>query len=204
MFSFCPELIYPFVYLDSSSILRTSATDFKFLTRKIAVKRPNAFQKSLENIHDLAQADAAYYRQLIALQQHSVISKLITFETVNEFVQLHIPNQITLFGKVQNWDIHSFQCKNKARLDDVILWEETVNIKLYNQAALSLVDANCVVTDADFLKVAVGQSLTKYITEPCKMIILSTKADRFSINTDFTVCKLSPKAFIQLLFDATN
>lgn len=179
----------PLVYLDSSNILRTPKSNLEFLTRQFAAKYPQKFHDTLAKIKTSSEYDNEYYWQINELLHQGKIFTLITLETANEMILKHNSQIIALLGKMQT-----------SEEDNLVLWGENVAIKTYHRAAMSIVNALCIVADVNFFKISVGRSLLKYVPTECGFYILSTETVRPPMETDYVVCELTPKKFIQQLF----
>lgn len=155
----------------------------------------------LEKLKTYSQYDSKYYEQLKILQKEHKISSLITYETVNEAICNDSTNQITLFGTLKHLQDNAFKKDNKNKL---ILWEDNVDIRIYNQAALIITQANCIIADPCFFKVSVGISLINYISTKCKLIVLGNEIINIPCDTCDTKYLISPHDFIEHLSSALD
>ncbi len=189
------EIELPFVYLDSSSLLRSSWNTFRSFTRKNAIKHPQKFLHTLEELKILSQKDTQYYQQIIQLQQNTMISSLITFEAIHNSIRNNAMDQIALFGILDNLKV-DLSTEQILWPENLVLWGETVDVKTYNQAAITIANANCVVIDPNFIKLSVGKSLTNYISSTCRVVALGLESVELPLDIKFSHCKLLPEEFV--------
>lgn len=192
------DLIFPFVYLDSSYLYRANSSVAQKLTRTTLAKNPRRFCMLLEEVVDAAKADYRYYDGVISLQRKKIISTLVTYEATNPALTACSKEIIQLFGRISVDDFIA-SSRQLEFADDVVLWGETVKTNTYYAAATAIADSTCIVADANFFSLTVGWDLANYIKSDCVFILLSSnKPERF-LGENYIDCKLSPKEFIQLL-----
>lgn len=193
-----PNLIFPFVYLDSSFLYRKNNAMVQKLTRKHLYKNPQNFNILLEDLIIASAADRIYYEQIINLQENNIISTLITYEALNSELAIHSPNLISLFGNItpsENIKSLSFPYYNQ----NLVLWDENVSVKTYNSAAMAILNSTCIVADSAFLSLSIGRRLTQYIASDSLFYILKSGNIPETFGSNAIVHELPPKKFIQIL-----
>lgn len=197
VFQWQSKITYPFTYLDSSYVLRSQKFNTEIITREFYKKHPEQCKKILKEIQLESQEDNDYYEQIEELQLKGRLSTLVTMETFNYDIQGKRPNQIALFGSLNNskqldisygWD-----------LEGVVLWEESVDFKTFSKAAIAIANAECIIADAAFFRVSVGKSLAEYIMTGCNFIIASTDLKEIEIEGNYILCELPPNDVIKYL-----
>ena len=194
-----PELNYPFVYLDGSFLHRENTDIAQKLTRKLLHKSPRRFSILLEKMILESKSDALYYEQIIYLQKKDIISTLITFESLNTELILQSPSIIPLFGSISRTYVDRGDYISQIN-DDLILWEENVNLSVYTKAAMTILNSSCVVADENFLSLMVGRNLIKYITSNCTFCVLKSGKPTQNDGGNHIVYELPPISFIQMLY----
>lgn len=193
-----PNLVFPFVYLDSSFLYRTNNTMVQRLTRKLLSKNSQRFDVLLDELVVASTADRQYYEQIICLQQKNVISALITYEALNSELAVHSPNLISLFGNITSKSNISSQPHPSYK--DLVLWDENVKVKAYFSAAMAILNSTCIVADGAFLSLSIGRRLTQYITSDSKFYIFKCENMPQKFGGNAIVHELPPKKFIQILY----
>lgn len=193
------EIVYPFIYLDSSFILRSQEINTEILTRKFSRKNPEKCKKILKELQLESQNDNDYYKKIDQLQQNGRLSTFITMETLNSYVQVSRPNQIALFGTVNNPAQINITNQQDWNLENTVLWEESVDFKTFNKAAIAIANAKCVIADAAFFQISAGRSLAEYITTGCHFLIASTDIKKIKMGSNYLQCELPPKVLIEYL-----
>lgn len=204
MYSTYSDINFPFVYLDSSSILRSSDYAIELFTRKYALKHPQEFLEALEQLKKTSHKDNFYYQQIVLLQKYKKISKLITCETINDVILNNKMEQILLFGAIRDLRLDLDFLHQNYRTRKIVLWGESVDVKTYNQAALSIAQAKCVVVDPYFIKLSVGNSLINYISSTCKIILLGFERVDFPLNTNYIRLNTTPEELFTNLLGFLN
>lgn len=201
MISWQSKISYPFVYLDSSSILRDCAFHKEEYTRQAFKRNPVKFYSMLKNAQQVSLKDNKYYDTISTLLLNQRISMLITMETLSPCVLSDDKRVIHLFGEISstskgNNSLDEFKHKE---IDNLVLWNESTEIKKYNNAAMTLVNANCVVADASFFQVSIGISLADYIRSETPIIISAIERVEINIGDNYTMCGLPPNEMIKCL-----
>lgn len=204
MNSIYPSIKFPFVYLDSSTLLRSSEITIESFTRKQAIKHPQEFLKELNQLKEMSQKYKQYYKDIVLLQRCKIISTLITYETINEVILNNNMDQIALFGTIQDLNLCLTFLQQDNETKELILWGEAVDIKTYNQAALSIAQAECVVVDPYFMELSVGKSLINYISSTCKIILLGIEIVDLPLDNKYTRLNIIPEEFFTNLLDFLN
>lgn len=199
MFHWQSEIIYPFIYLDSSFALRSQEINTEILTRKFSKKHPERCKKIFKELQLESQKDNDYYKQIEELQRNGRLSTFITMETLNSFVQVNRPNQITLFGTVNNSGQIDISNQQDWNFESVVLWGESVDFKTFNKAAIAIANAECIIADAAFFRISAGKSLAEYITTGCHFLIASTDVKKIEIEGNYLQCELLPNDLIKYL-----
>lgn len=190
MLTIYKNLKYPFVYLDSSFLLRSNKYHSQIFNRKYANKHNESFLSTLNKLKADSDVDSEFYNQIMYLQQVNIISTLITYETCNRILFNNSFKQVSLFGSVIR-ATESIDCN-----DGLILWDEEVNYKNYNTAAISIAEATCIVADPIFFEINVGKALSQYISINCKVILLGNIKTCTNLNTNYTTINLLPQKFM--------
>lgn len=198
------NITFPFVYFDSSFLLRHPDYNPTRLSKNHAIKHPDKFIAELKWLAIASQADANYYKQIDELQQNRAISMLITCETSNQTILQKQTPQITLFGTMPAFEEITFPPLLDLEIGNLVLWGEKIDIKTYNQATLIIAQAPCIVIDPCILTVAVGKSLINCVSTKCNIIVLSKTQKRFHLNVHYTVLSMTPMDFIHKLAISFN
>lgn len=177
----------PFLFLDGSLILRTHNINTQKLTKKFQNKRPEVFAEIINKLNLQSETETAYYQQIVDLQYAGIISSLITFEIFHEKILMDSPEIILLSGQYS---------MDSTKESQIIFWEEPVNVKTYLSAASKILQASCIIADESFFTLNVGRSLQKYITNGCKLIILSNSIKKGDNHIEYG---MPPKEFINFL-----
>ena len=194
-----PNLIFPFVYLDSSFLYRTNNAMMQKLTRKLLSNNPQKFNLLLDELVVASATDRLYYEQIICLQRENIISALITYEALNPELTVHSPNLISLFGNITNRSTaKSLSCPSNKK--DLILWGENVKVKTYISAAMAILNSTCIVADGAFLSLSIGRRLTQYIPSDNMFYILKCENMPQKFGDNAIVHELTPKKFIEILY----
>ena len=196
MISLTSKEAIPFVYLDSSSLLRCGNYEARMFTRQSFKKNPVKYTHVFQEMWKFSLEDSAYYKNIIKLIDSKRITKLITMETFNPCIQNDSENTIKLFGTAIVEGLTNSDDFNSESLKSLTLWGESISFKTYNSAALTIADAKCVVADPAFFLISVGLSLMDYVKSTVPLFILSS-GKKIEIEGDNCIkCELSPKDFI--------
>lgn len=189
MYSWEKQIQFPFVYLDSSHIMRSGNSKIEQISRKFLKKYPQISKQILSQIELSSLKDNLYYEKLIRLKKQKKISYLITMEAFNPILIQDSIDTIFLFGKV-------FQNK----FDHITFWGDEIDFKLYNTAAMLIANAECVIADADFFKLSIGKKLREYIPSRCAFMISASSTSLPKSDSDYIECDLPSKEMISYLF----
>lgn len=192
------DLVFPFVYLDSSYLYRTNNSVAQKLSRTMLTKNPKRFRFLLEEITAAAKADYPYYDGVMCLLRKKLISTLVTYEATNPALATCSNKIIQLFGRISA-DEFIVPSRPFELVDDVVLWGEEVKTKTYYAAAMAIAESTCIVADANFFSLSVGIDLAKYIKSDCVLILLSSNQPESVLGGNYIDCKLPPKEFIRLM-----
>ena len=162
-------------------------------------KHPERCKKILNEMQLASQEDNEYYKQIEGLQQKGRLSTFITMETLNSSIQVERPNQIALFGTLNNSKLIYTSNQHDWDLEGVVLWEESVDFKTFNKAAIAIANAECIIADAAFFQVSTGKSLAEYIMTGCHFLIASSDVKEIGIEGNYILCELSPNDLIKYL-----
>lgn len=193
---------YPFIYLDSSSVLRDANVAVEMLTRKFANKNPDKFRCLIQKLKNDSYKDNSYYGKILKLQRKGLISKVITMEVINPYIKSNNENIIKLFGTLNDKIMFRNDNGDKHILDCLTLWNGKIEVSTYNKAALAIANAICVIADSTFLTISVGRSLASYIMSECPFFITAFDNKPLDMEANFTICDLSPKELINYLSSA--
>lgn len=171
---------FPFVYLDSSHAIRSEDIKIEQISRKHLKKSPQTFERILDQMKSNSLNDNLYYEKLVWLKSKQKISSLITMETFNPILLNNSSNTTFLFGKGLPHDP-----------SNMVFWNENVDFKLYNAAAMLISNAKCIIADADFFALSVGRELQKYISSICTLIVSTSNTNTPKIDGTYIKCKLS-------------
>lgn len=171
---------FPFVYLDSSHAIRSGDIKIEQISRKHLKKSPQTFERILDQMKSNSLNDNLYYEKLVWLKSKQKISSLITMETFNPILLNNSSNTTFLFGKGLPHDP-----------SNMVFWNENVDFKLYNAAAMLISNAKCIIADADFFALSVGRELQKYISSICTLIVSTSNTNTPKIDGTYIKCKLS-------------
>ena len=174
------QVRFPFFYLDSSHAIRSGDIKIEQISRKHLKKFPQTFEPILDQMRTNSLNDNLYYEKLIWLKTKQKISSLITMETFNPILLNHSSNTTFLFGKGLPHDT-----------SNMVFWNENVDFKLYNAAAMLISNAECIIADADFFALSVGRELQKYISSICTLIVSTSNTNTPKIDRTYIECKLS-------------
>lgn len=184
--------IFPFVYLDSSWIIRNQKKALFYLTKKSEKKDPHKFFKKLEDINIQSQIDSKYYSQIISLQRKNIIDFLITGESFNN-VLINNSNSkiIQLFG--------AFLQTNDSCIFPT-LWNQKIDYKKYNKSVLAISQATNIVVDANALEIPVYASLLDHASSTCNLLMLDKQLSTDKIGKyNASIFYISPEHFIHRL-----
>ena len=173
------QVRFPFVYLDSSHIIRSGEMEIKQMTRKQLRKTHQTFERIFAQMKLNSLNANLYYEKLVFLKAQQKLSTLITMETFNPIVLDNALNTIFLFGKALS---HNY--------NNIVFWGENVNFNLYNAAAMSISNAECIIADADFFTLSVGRELQKYISSTCTLIVSTSNTNMPKIDGTYIECEL--------------
>lgn len=180
MFLWESKVRFPFVYLDSSHAIRSGDIKIEQISRKYLKKSPQTFERILDQMKSNSLNDNLYYEKLVWLKSKQKISSLITMETFNPILLNNSSNTTFLFGKGLPHDP-----------SNMVFWNENVDFKLYNAAAMLISNAKCIIADADFFALSVGRELQKYISSICTLIVSTSNTNTPKIDGTYIKCKLS-------------
>ena len=185
---------FPFIYLDSSSLLRSNINP-EIFKRKALEKDKLTSNSLLKKITTLSSQDDEYYRNICRLVNKNIISNFITLETINQTICNDEAKKIFLFGKKP-------QHFNYVNMKHWILWGEEISHSNFYKAAMAIADSKCVVIDEKFLSLDIGRQLMHYITSKCTVFVLGDKKYDGIENAFFI--KMSPNKFVEELIFRCN
>lgn len=182
------QIKFPFVYLDSSHIIRSGNLNIERISRKFIKKYPQTSQQILYQLESDSINDNLYYEKLAELKRQGKISSLITMETFNPILLKNASNTVFLFGKAIP---HEYS--------NMVFWNENVDFRLYNTAAMLISNAKCIIADADFFTLSVGTELQKYVPSECTLIVSASSINISKIDGNYMKCGLPSMDIIHYL-----
>lgn len=193
------SLSYPFVYLDSSSILRANISPQLF-KRKIAIKKPDKFIHLLDKALFFSNEENNYYKNIVRLIENNTISKIITYESINYNLNEDNSNHILLYGQ-KPFDIDGII--TNASIGGWILWGEEVSHSNFYNAAMAIANSKCMVIDSLFLTLSTGKALMSYIPSKCFVVVLGKTVKNIDCD-NIVALPVQPKDFIEELLSLLN
>ena len=182
----------PFVFLDSSYVIRATPSIVRKLNRGLLWQNPIRFHSLLHKVINASEKDDQYYNNLIKLQKVGIISHIITMDAINTYF-IHNPDVLVLFYKSMS------SMDSDLSTSNLILWGESIDSTLYSQAKQIIQNASSLIIDQTFLQIQVGKRLVEYAPDHCmKAIIGNSTSTRYEGDT-YTFFNVSPQSFIQNL-----